>query len=196
MTMTIQIRPASRDDAPHLARLIDFAAEGLPSHLWRGMAAPGQDPMEVGTERAARDTGGFSWRNGRIAEIGGAVAGGLIAWRLPEAPEPIDGLPPVLQPLQQLENRVCGTLYINAFGVFPGFRRRGVGRSLLAETLATPGPVSLIMASGNAPALALYSALGFAEVARAPVVRDGWHCKHDDWVLMLRPALAKRGESV
>jgi ribosomal protein S18 acetylase RimI-like enzyme len=194
--MTITLRPARREDAGALARLIDLAAEGLPGHLWAGMAEPGEDPLAVGTRRAARDEGTFSWRNAVVAECEGQVAGGIVAWPMPEAPQPLDGLPPVLRPVQALENRVGGTLYVNSLAVFPGFQRRGIGRRLLVGTFAADRPVSLIRASANTSAATFYHALGFVEIARAALVRDGWHSDSAEWVLMLRPALAKRAESV
>jgi hypothetical protein len=40
--MAIELRPARREDAADLARLVDLAGEGLPSYLWAGMAEPGR----------------------------------------------------------------------------------------------------------------------------------------------------------
>jgi hypothetical protein len=47
-------RWARAEDARDLARLIDRAGEGIPMYLWSRAAEPGQDPLEVGTARAAR----------------------------------------------------------------------------------------------------------------------------------------------
>ena len=56
----------------------------------RGWRSRARTPFAVGTRRAARDEGAFSWRNAVIAELGGAVAGGLVAYRIGDAPEPLD----------------------------------------------------------------------------------------------------------
>src|SRR5690606_18738928 len=66
-------RPAAKSDASALAVLVDIAGEGMPSFLWSALAAPGQSPLEVGRERAQRETGGFSYRNATVAEIGGEI---------------------------------------------------------------------------------------------------------------------------
>ena len=107
--MQVSLRPARREDAPDLARLVDMAGEGLPSYFWARMAEPGETPMEVGVRRAAGDAGGFSWRNAVVAEVAGQVAGALVSYRVADEPEPLDALPPVFRPLQALENLVPGS---------------------------------------------------------------------------------------
>ena len=52
-------RPASREDAPALAELVNMAGEDLPFYLWTGMAEAGEDPWCVGRRRALRETGSF-----------------------------------------------------------------------------------------------------------------------------------------
>ena len=51
------IRPATLADAEEMAVLIDYAGEGLPSHLWAGMAEGDETPLYVGIRRARRDEG-------------------------------------------------------------------------------------------------------------------------------------------
>lgn len=185
----LALRPARRSDAPDLARLVDLAGEGLPAHYWAGLAGPGEDALAVGVRRAARDAGAFSWRNAVVAEVGGRVAGAVIAYEIAAA-EPLDGVPPLFRPLQALENRAVGTTYVNVLAVYPAFRRRGVARALLdAACAAGTAGASLIVADANVPARRLYEARGFNEAAREPVVREGgWTSDSADWVLMLAPA--------
>lgn len=71
----LSLRAARREDATHMAALIAIAGEGIPELIWRDLAQPGQPPLEVGSQRAARDSGSFSYRNALIAEVGGRVAG-------------------------------------------------------------------------------------------------------------------------
>ena len=104
------IRPATPDDAPHLARLVNIAGEGLPYYLWTKMARTGEDPWQVGRERARREQASFSYRNAHIVEAGHRVVGTLIGYPLPDTPEPIDpAMPAMFVPLQELENIACGT---------------------------------------------------------------------------------------
>lgn len=188
--MSITIRAARQDDARTLARIIDIAGHGLPAYLWKGMASANETPLDVGTERAARSSGGFSWRNAHLAVTDGQIAGGLIGYRLGEDPQPIDDLPAMFRPLQALENRVPGSYYINALACFEAFRQSGVGLALLAQAEAlgaTAKGISLIVSDTNQPALKLYRRRGFVEMAREPLVRNGWRGSGQNWVLMTKP---------
>ncbi|WP_299132052.1 N-acetyltransferase [uncultured Amaricoccus sp.] len=197
-TLTVTSRRARPSDAADLARFIDLASEGLASHVWAQMAAPGEDPIPFGADRAARDEGVFSWRNATMAEVGGSVAGGLVAYRIGAAPEPLDDLPPMFRPLQALENQALGTRYVLAIATDPTFRRRGVARHLMVEAESAanaefeargggPSAMSLIVADGNTEARRLYQSLGYREAATAPIVKDGWSCDSDAWLLMIKP---------
>ena len=85
----LRLRPARREDAADLARLVDLASEGLTSYIWAEMAEPGEDALAVGVRRAARDEGAFSWRNAVMAELDGSVAGGLVSYPIGDEPERI-----------------------------------------------------------------------------------------------------------
>lgn len=186
----VVLRPARREDAPDLARLVNLAGEGMPRYLWARMAAPGEDAWDIGARRAARDEGGFSWRNAVIAGVDGATAGALVTYRVAAAPAPLDDLPAMFRPLQDLENQAPGTQYVNVLATFPAFRGRGVARRLLAEAEAQGAGstgMSLIVADRNLPAIALYAALGYRETARRPIVKEDWDCASADWVLMRKP---------
>ena len=74
----MNIRKARASDAAHLVRFINMAADDLPLHFWRKTVGPEGDPWALGQERAARETGNFSYRNAWLAEVDGAVrAAGL-----------------------------------------------------------------------------------------------------------------------
>lgn len=163
------LRPARPEDAADMARLGDLAGRGLSRHLWARQAAPGEDPLAVGARRAARDEGLFSWRNAVIATVGGATAGMLVSFPLADEPEPLDDLPAMFRPLQALENRVRGTLYVNMLATYPAFRHRGVGTALLAEAErqgATARGLSLIVADDNAEGAAALPLLRFRRDGR------------------------------
>ena len=185
-----RLRPARPGDAEDLARLADLAGEGLASALWAGMAEPGEAPLDVGARRAAGKEGAFSWRNAVMAEVDGRVAGALVAYHV-RAPEPLDGVPALVRPLQALENRAVGTLYLNVLATYPEFRRRGVASRLLAEAerwgRGSRG-LSLIVADRNLAARRLYEAFGFVEAGREAMVKAGWASASEAWVLMVKPA--------
>ena len=187
------IREAHKSDAAELAKLIDYAGEGLPFYLWRQMAAPGEDPWEIGRQRAARDTGGFSYRNSVVAEVDGKVVGALVGYPVADEPEPVDpyNTPPMFVPLRELENLAPGTWYVNSVAVFPEARGLGVGSRLMhcaeqrAAELGLRG-LSLIVSDANPGARRLYEHLGYEEVAAWPMVKEQWQNAGENWVLMIR----------
>jgi ribosomal protein S18 acetylase RimI-like enzyme len=182
------IRPATAADAADLARFVDLASEGLARRFWAEIAEPGEDIFAVGERRARRDEGSFSWRNAWIAEVGGAIAGGMVGYRLGEAPEPVEEAPPIARPLVELENAALGSWYVNVLATYAPFRGRGVATALLQYAARAAGgtALSLIVADGNATARRLYAGFGFAERARRPIVKEGWESASSEWVLMLR----------
>lgn len=185
----VVVRPARREDAGDLARLADLAGEGLPRHLWARIAGPGEAPEAVGRRRAARDEGAFSWRNALVAELGGVVAGAMAVDAIGMEPEPLDGMPAIARPLQALENRALGRLWVAMLATYPACRRRGVAARLLAEaeTLAAGRGLGLIVADGNEAARRLYRAAGYREAAQEAIVKEDWPCASSDWILLLKP---------
>jgi ribosomal protein S18 acetylase RimI-like enzyme len=189
----LTIRDADKSDCPELARLINLAGEGLPLYLWQQMAGSGEDPWEIGQERAARETGSFSYRNSVVAEVDDRIVGVLIGYPVADQPEAIDieNTPPMFVPLLELENLATGTWYVNAVAVFPEARGLGVGSQLmrLAETSATElglRGTSLIVADANRGARRLYEHLGYDEIAMRPMVKEQWQSSAENWVLMMR----------
>lgn len=172
-----------------MARLGDLAGAGLSRHVWAQQAAPGEDPLAVGARRAARDEGAFSWTRAVIAEADGVTAGMLVTYLVGDEPEPVDNLPPMFRPLQALENRVPGSLYVNMLATYPAFRRQGVATALLAEAerrAATARGLSLVVADDNRDARRLYRAFGLVDVAEEPLVADGWETASRTWILMAK----------
>lgn len=194
-------RRAMPDDAAALAELINFAGEGLPLHVWRGLAGPGEDPWAVGRQRAQREQGAFSYRNAIVAEIEGRVVSCLIGYPLPATPEPIDyaRMPPIFVPLQELENLAPGTWYVNVLATRPDYRGKGLGAKLLAcadEIAAARSShgSSIIVADSNVGARRLYLRCGYHERAMRPVVREeGWETPARNWLLLAKPRAPARG---
>ncbi len=176
MAQLPKFRPATKADAAALAVLVDIAGEGLPAHLWSTLRAPGQSILEMGRERAAREEGGFSYRNATVAELDGEIAGCLVGYRLgdPYYLSDLDAAPEVVQPLVKLEAKAPGSWYVNVLATFPEFRRRGIARKLLglAETKAAKAgapSLSVIVAGENARAMRLYANADYGPLASEPV---------------------------
>ncbi len=182
------LRIARADDAPVLARLVNYAGDGLPEHLWTGMAEPGEDPWEVGRRRQAAKAD-----EGQIVVIdeGDGPVAGLTGYVIGAGPEPLDGIPALFRPLQELENLALQSWYVNVLAALPEARGRGHGTRLLdtAEAIARDAGLrrlSIIVADANAGARRLYERQGYVETARRPMVKDGWQGDGAEWVLLLK----------
>jgi ribosomal protein S18 acetylase RimI-like enzyme len=171
-------RPALRDDARGIAELFLIASGGVAEYVWSTMAReyPGLEPIEIGTQRYAREEGAFSYRNTTIAEIDGATAGMMHVYKIPKTP-PSEGSgeaeDPVLAPYARPD--VPGSLYVSGIAFFPEYRGGGLGTRLLgrAGEMAREegcGELSLRVFEENERALRLYERHGFEVVDRAAVV--------------------------
>jgi GNAT superfamily N-acetyltransferase len=188
----MQIRKAEARDAAHLVRFINMAADDLPMHFWRKSVGPEGDPIAYGMERAARETGSFSFNSAWLAEVDGAVAACLLGYPAEDEPSPIaPDTPPVFVPLLELEALAPGSWYLNVLATYDSFRGKGCGSVLLAEaeaiTRATGRKtISLITADTHHDAQRLYAAKGYVEIARRPVVKGDWQVDASEWILMIK----------
>lgn len=187
------IREARASDAGHLVRFINMAADDLPLHFWRKSVGPEGDPWAYGKERAARDTGNFSYRNAWLAEVEGEVAACLLGYPAEEEPGPIDPeTPAIFVPLLELEALAPGSWYLNVLATYEAFRGKGCGSALLAhaEEIARRAghkTISLIAEDTHLDALRLYTGKGYREVARRPVVKGDWAVDAKEWILFTKP---------
>lgn len=194
--LTPTIRQATPDDAEALARLINFAGEGMPLYLWDRMAEEGETPWDVGLRRARREEGGFSYLNATVAEVEGEVAACLVGYAIPSDPEPIDydTMPGMFLPLLELENLSAGSWYVNVLAAFPAHRGRGLGTALLevAEQKAAEAgasELSIIVSDANSGARRLYKRCGCVERARREMVKDEWENEGRNWVLLVKDSV-------
>ena len=196
-TVAIQLpngfKHANPDDASVMAQLVNIAGEGFPLYLWTSLADEGQSPWELGRERAKRESGGFSYVNTILREQDGEVVASLISYPLDDDPVPTDytDMPAMFVPLQQLEDLVPGTWYVNVLATFPKHRGRGIGTELLsiAESLAIEAGMrgmSIIVSDANHGARKLYERNGYIEVAQRPLIKENWVNAGENWVLLAK----------
>ncbi len=193
MNLNAPFRTATPDDAPAMAELVNIAGEGLAAYQWERLAEPGETAWDVGRQRARRETGGFSYRNTVLVDIDREVVAALIGYPLADDPEPTDlsELPPMFVPLQELEDTVPGTWYVNVLAAFPEHRGNGYGTALLelADAMAREAGcrgMSLIVSDANAGARRLYERLGYIERDAKPMVKDDWRNPGRNWVLLVK----------
>lgn len=184
--------PATQDDAARLAELIVIAGDGLPLVVWEGMRQGDESLMDIGAARAARETGGFSFRNADVIRDGGEVISALVSYPLTEKTSQTDlaTVPELFKPLVKLENLVVPSWYVNVLATVKAARRRGAGTALLsaAETRARAGGyqhLSLITGDIN-PARSLYESFGFRVAAQESIVKDGWDYAGENWLLYVK----------
>ncbi|MAZ18267.1 MAG: GNAT family N-acetyltransferase [Ahrensia sp.] len=190
----IALREATPADAPALARLIDIAGEGIPAWLWSQMATEGRSPIEVGEERARRETGGFSWRNALVAERDGKVAAMMLGYPIGEPSEAeraqVSDLPAPVRPFVELEHRAADSFYVNALATLPGRRGFGLGAALMqaAEAKAKAQGISRMsiqVYEQNTGAVRLYERLGYSHAETRPVLSHPCQPYYDGRVLLL-----------
>ncbi len=161
----ILFRDADKADARAIAALYRLAAGGVADVVWDDMKAAGEDVVEAGARRYARDDEDFSYQNCAIAECRGRTVGLLHAYPMHADPEfdPED-LSPVLRPYAELEED--DSYYIAGIALESDYRGRGMGTKMLrlAELRAmTRGlaKMSLIAFEENKDSVRLYERLGY-----------------------------------
>ena len=183
------IRPATVADAAALARLVNFAGEGMPLYFWRRIAGDGEDPWEIGRRRQGERVADSTIF---VVDQGGGAVACLTGYPVPAFPEPVGAdEPDIFRPLAELENLAPLTWYVNVLAALPEHRGRGFGARLLAlaEDIARDRglpAMSLIISSGNAGARRLYQRTGYVEIARRAIGKNGWECASDEWVLLIK----------
>ncbi len=169
----VSFRPALRSESRIIAQLYSTASDGVADYIWTQLTEPGEDILDVGARRYARDDSQFSYKNCTMAELNGEVAGMMVAYPMEDTPQPAPDMDPVLRPYAILEQP--GSYYICGVAILPQCRNHGVGsqfidiaqRDALTRNLMQ---LSLIVFEHNADAKRLYDRNGFYEIARQPVV--------------------------
>ena len=176
-----------------MTELVNIAGEGMPLYLWERMATESGDmtAWEVGEQRAQREAGGFSYRNTVLRIEDDVPVAALIGYPIAKEldPDRYDGMPEMFIPLQQLEDLVTGSWYINVLATLADFRGRGFGSDLLevAEKLAHESggdAISLIVNDANTGGRRLYARHDYEEVARRPIIKENWSNEGTEWVLL------------
>jgi ribosomal protein S18 acetylase RimI-like enzyme len=190
--MPVIFRKATKQDAVHLAALLDIASRGLVLWLWQSMSAPGQSAIELGRERILQIQNSPShFSKWMVATSNDENAGAFAAYPLSKtaAANDVDELPEVYRPMLELESLAAGTWYIMTLSVFPEFRDKGLGTMMLEkiEGIARSSGhkhLSIMLVSDNSAALRLYDRFGFREIHRRPYIPFPGSHDSGDWLLL------------
>ena len=177
--MTVLFRPARRDDAREIARFFQISSEGGADYIWSLIAQPGEDLLEVGAARYAREGVNFSYENCLIAEHQGCVIGMMHSYVMRHDPHAEPVTDPVLAPYADME--IPDTLYISSLALDEGWRNQGLGATFLqaaqarCDTLGLDG-LSLIDYAANTGARRFYERHGFhivktCQITPHPLIR-------------------------
>lgn len=165
--MTVLFRPAQRGDAREIARSFQITSEGGADYIWSLIAQPGEDLLEVGAARYAREGVNFSYENCLIAEHQGRVIGMMHSYVMRHDPHAEPVTDPVLAPYADME--IPDTLYISSLALDEGWRNQGLGATFLqaaqarCDALGLDG-LSLIDYAANTGARRFYERHGFSIV--------------------------------
>lgn len=187
-----RLRPARVEDCLDIAGLYRMSSDGVADYIWTQLARPGEDLVEVGRRRYAREDSVFSYRNCTLVERDSDVVGMLVAFPIHVDPEYLE-TDPVLRPYSMLEED--NSFYICGMALAPACRGQGVGTQLLrlAEENARDagyGKLSLIVFEQNEGAHRLYRRHGFREVRREPVTPHPLIHHDGDALLMVKELIA------
>jgi ribosomal protein S18 acetylase RimI-like enzyme len=190
---SIRIRKANISDCSHIVSLYSIASDGIANYVWSTMAAPGENPEEVGLRRYQREDILYSYLNCIIAEADNQVIGMMLSYPMHIGSDlDFDACDPVLLPYARLEED--NSYYISAMAMYPDFRGMGIGKEFLniAEEKAIQqgySKLSLIVIEDNKLALSLYKKKGYKEVMRESIVSHPLiHCQGDA-LLMVKDLL-------
>ncbi|HCS06756.1 MAG TPA: GNAT family N-acetyltransferase [Pseudomonas sp.] len=162
--MTVLFRPAQRGDAREIARFFQITSEGGADYIWSLIAQPGEDLLEVGAARYAREGVNFSYENCLIAEHQGRVIGMMHSYVMRHDPHAEPVTDPVLASYADME--IPDTLYISSLALDEGWRNQGLGATFLqaaqarCDALGLDG-LSLIDYAANTGARRFYERHGF-----------------------------------
>ncbi len=190
--MDIELRPATVDDIPHLARFLQMAGGGLMDAVYHDLI-PGKSTAEIMEHRYTNEETSSWYRNYWVATYQSQVAGGLNLfpaddprnnWSDPLVPKERTA---VYEPFKHLE--APGSLIINVTAVDPEFRGKGIARRLLhlARKQAKDrgfSTLSLHVFEQNEEAVKLYLSFGFEIIRRTPIVPHDLIRYTGDMVLM------------
>ena len=182
------IRPACKRDCASIARLYSISSGGVADYIWTKLAETGQDILDDGRQRYEREGTPFSYENCTMVEVGGEIAGMLVAFPMHVDPDYVED-DPVLAPYSRLEED--DSYYICGMAMFPQFQGRGIGTHLLAlaeDHARGRGfrKLSLVVFEQNARAKRLYERKGFAEVSREAIVPHPLIHYTGDAILMVK----------
>ena len=190
--MNVRIRPATRNDALHVAAIVDIAGHGIDLDSWIRDSGEDHAVLEAARRAASADANSpYHFSKSWLVEVEGTVAGGLVGELLATNGDYAAEISPALMPLVTLETRLIGYWSILAIAIYAEFRGKGLAARLLShagDLASSSGATGLCLTveDTNLPAISVYQKLGFATCDRLPWVAYGGRSGPREWVMMKR----------
>ncbi|MGE0023671.1 MAG: GNAT family N-acetyltransferase [Hyphomicrobium sp.] len=187
-----RIRHATIADALEVAAIIDIAGHGIDLELWMQSRDSDHSVLAAARRVVLEDpTWVYHYSRAHVLEMDGRIAGGLIGGLVDGEATLEEPLPPHLEPLVALENRVPGYWNLLALAVHAEFRGKGLASRLLghAAHLASQSGargLSIVVEDTNTTAIALYRKKGFEEVESQPWVAYGERTGPRRWLMLAK----------
>lgn len=186
--MAMVLRAGTQGDALHIAQLANVAGEGMPGAYWTDIGQVGQDPLDLGKERAAMSEGVFSWRNVIMAEVNDDIAGMILTHPTDDAPFAFDEtVHPLFRPFVRLINAARYATSVNMLAVYPQYRRKRIATALVEEVEDATfrrGTATFLVSDANEVGQQFCRSLSYEVVDQAPVVKGGWKTPASRWQLL------------
>ncbi len=190
--MSVVIRPATRNDALHVAAIVDIAGHGIDLESWLRDSVEDHAVLEAARQAASADANSpYHFSKACLGEFEGTIAGGLVGELLTHNDNHVADISAALTPLVTLEKRLIGYWSILAIATYPEFRGKGLAARLLSHAgeLATAvgaKGLCLTVEDTNAAAISVYDRLGFVAADSLPWVAYGGRSGPRKWVMMKR----------
>ncbi len=187
------IRPARQADAPALAAVELLTAPEFATFLLDGLFKDRSVGAVLSTIYAREGTDSFEWS--WVAEAEGQPVGAIGAYPVSlvaaptdtgEAAERLAYYAPIARAMRP------DAFHIGRLGVLEPYRRQGIARALIDAATSVAGNhgerrVTLFVWADNAPALAFYDSLGFAELDRITLPPHPRASRHGPMILLEKP---------
>jgi ribosomal protein S18 acetylase RimI-like enzyme len=191
--MPLRYRPAEKADSKRIAELINLASDGVVAFLFHDLV-PQMTPVQVVAHNLAQDRYPHSYQSAVVAMNGKDIVGMALSY--PSSYHKITDEMRGFFPAERLDHLkdfyfvdIPQSWFLDALAVEPAYRRQGIGTRLVELTRDRAKDngyqmCSLIVFRDNTPAVALYEALGFCQVAHIHLAANDYIPHADGCALM------------